>query len=286
MEYEIFGKTGRRVSRLGFGGAVAGLANYLRPFDPQAPDNRRALIAAVHRAIELGVNYFDTAPGYGEGASEELLGAALEPFAPEDLFLATKVGIWKDRPVRESLEASLKRLRRDSVDLLQIHGTVYNPEHAERILRPGGFLDQMEALKEEGLVRHIGFTAEALDRPFFDIFESGRFDVLQVFWNLIAQHAYDPARQSGAIFEAEAKGMGIAAMRGTTSGVFQKWLQRVWPECPRDLTPDIIQFQFSNPLVDVVLVGMETPERVEQNVALCNDHASRIDIGELYRYFA
>ncbi len=285
MEYATLGRTGRRVSRLGFGGATAGLKNYLTPFDPVSRTDRDAIVEALHEALRLGVTYFDTAPGYGDGASEEICGEALSGVDPESLFLATKVGLWQGGDVRQSLEASLKRLRRNWVDLLQIHGTAYDEPQSRRVLEPGGFLDQLERLRDEGLIRHIGFTSEALNVPFYRFIQTGRFAVMQVCYNVVFQHPYDPSRQSGCLYDAEAQGMGIVTMRSTTSGMLQKWIQTVNPANDFDYTPAMIQFEFSNPLVDVALVGMRSAEQVRANVALCDDKAGRIDLDELFRRY-
>jgi aryl-alcohol dehydrogenase-like predicted oxidoreductase len=74
-------------------------------------------------------------------------------------------------------------------------------------------------------------------------------------------------------------------MRPTTSGIFQKWFAKAFPGTDVNPTPALIQFAFSNPLIDVVLVGMRTADRVRENVALYEDRAGRVDIGELYRYY-
>ena len=285
MEYVTLGSTAREVSRLGFGGATAGLRNYLREFDPDKPEDRKPVVAAIRRARELGVNYFDTAAGYGDGASERIFGEALQDEDPEDIFLASKAGVWKPEGVRASLEQSLENLRRDWIDLLQVHGTVYHDEHVEAVLRDGGMLDRMEKMREEGLIKHIGFTVEAQNKQLYQLLETGRFDVIQVCYNFIFQHPYDPSWQSGSLYDAEALGMGIVAMRSTTCGTFQKWVQAVNPENTHDYTPDLIQFEFSNPLVDVALVGMSSPERVEQNVALCEDKTGRVDLEDMHERY-
>ena len=286
MEYATFGKTGRKVSRLGFGGAPAGLKNYLREFDPQDQADRRKIIDAIHKALELGVNYFDTAPGYGSGQSEELFGEALEGINPDEIFIATKVGFSKEKGwVQKSLEASLKRLRRSYIDLIQIHGNSYDNERTQHILKDGSFLDEMREAKRQGLVKHIGFTSEDNNKGMYDLIECSGFDMMQICYNLFFQHPYDPNRPFGSLFEAEKAGMGISAMRPTTSGLFQKWMGMVHPENAFDYTRALIQFAFSNPLVDVVLIGMRSAERVLQNVEICNDTSGRIDIGQLFKYY-
>ena len=115
MEHAVLGRTGREVSRLGFGGAPAGLKNYLDEYDPALPDQREGVVAAILRALELGVTYFDTAPGYGAGVSESIFGEALAGCG-ERVFVATKIGASAEG-ARRSLEGSLERLRRETYEL-------------------------------------------------------------------------------------------------------------------------------------------------------------------------
>ena len=152
-------------------------------------------------------------------------------------------------------------------------------------MKDGGLLDELEDAKRQGLVRHIGFTSEDNNAAVYDFIESGRFDMYQLCYNLLFQHPYDPNRPFGSFFEAEKQKMGIAIMRPTTSGLFGKWMQKVDPDNKRDYTRDLIQFTFSNPLIDVVLVGMRSEKRVIQNVEICNDLDGRIDILDLYKYY-
>ena len=137
MEYVTLGRTGREVSRLGFGGATAGLKNYLHTFDPERAEDADPIIAALQRAYELGVTYYDTAAGYGDGASERIFGRGLEGIDPESIFLATKVSPRGKNVVRRSLEASLHNLKRDWIDLLQLHGS-FNAEQMGYIMDDDG----------------------------------------------------------------------------------------------------------------------------------------------------
>ncbi len=283
MEYVTFGRTGARVSRIGFGGATAGLKNYIRSYDPQDKAARDGVLAAIAKALELGITYFDTAPGYGSGASEEIFGEALA--GVRDVFIATKVGLRDKHDVRRSVEGSLKRLRRDRLDLIQIHGTSYTTEAADEILGRGGMAEQMIRLKDEGLVRWIGFTTEDNNDSVYRLVRSGLFDMLQIWYNFMSQHPYIPARPFGSLYEADQAGLGIAVMRAPTSGSFQKWIQMVNPANTFDYTRALIQFVLSNPLVDVALIGMRTAGHVAQNVAICEAVHERIDISELYRWY-
>lgn len=284
MEYVALGKTGRQVSRLGFGGATAGLKNYLRPFDPERAEDADPIIAAIRRAYELGVNYYDTAAGYGDGASERIFGRGLEGVDPASIFLATKVSPHGKDVVRRSLEASLRNLGRDWIDLLQLHGS-FSQEQMGYILDEGGLLDELEQVRDEGLVKFVGFTYEGHDPYLFQLIETGRFDVVQLQYNLLFQHPYDHRRGTGAMFALEARRMGIVTMRTTTSGILQRWIQMVNPDNTFDYTPGIIQFQLSNPLIDVALIGMRSVARVEANVALANDLSGRFDLDEVHRHY-
>ena len=286
MEYSVLGKTGRKVSRIGFGGATAGLKNYTGAFDPQSDKDRGELIAAIKRAYELGINYFDTAAGYGMGASEELFGEGLSGIPAESIFLATKCGKGVNSDVRKSLEASLKRLRRDWIDLIQLHGTQYSDEECDHILKPGGLLSQLEKAKADGLVKHIGFSNECQNIPQYRLIASGRFDVMQIQYNLLFQHPDDRSWKIGSLYDAEENGLGIVVMRTATSGIFQRFIQKVNPENTFDYTPALIQMVLSNQLVDVALVGMRTVDIVEKNVAICLDTAGRIDLDDLHNRYA
>jgi aryl-alcohol dehydrogenase-like predicted oxidoreductase len=280
MEYVELGSTGRKVSRLGFGGAPAGLTNYLASYSPTDAAQRREVIAALERALALGVTYFDTAPAYGDGASEAIYGEVLGDLGDE-VFVATKV-LTRVADVRASVEGSLDRLNRDTLDLVQLHGSSYAQAQADAFLAPGGLVSQLEALQAEGLIRHLGFTTEDNNRAVYRFIDSGRFDVLQMCYNLLYQHPAEWTRPFGSMFEAEDAGMGIVTMRTVTSGLFQRWVQWVNPENTFDYTPALLQFVLSNPMVDVALVGMRDVAIVEANVRICEDLSGRIDLRELH----
>ena len=273
-----FPRTGADVSRLGYGGAAIGLTNYLGHFDAQA--NRAASIEAVRTAADDGLTYFDTAPGYGAGLSEEIFGAALVGLA--GLTIATKVKAEPGIDVRASLEASLTRLRRPRIDLLQIHGTSIDRETCRAILAPGGMLAQMHRLRDEGLVAAIGFTSEDNNSSVYDLIECGGFDVMQIAYNLLLQHPYEPTRPFGSLFAAKAKGMFTVAMRTITSSIFQRWIRLANPADTFDYTGALIQFVLSNKLIDVALVGMRTVGDVRSSMSEWRDTRSRIDVDALW----
>jgi aryl-alcohol dehydrogenase-like predicted oxidoreductase len=287
VEYRSFGKSGKKVSRLGYGGATAGLKNYLVFYDPAKTEDRDQVVEAVYTAYERGINYFDTAPSYGNGESERIFGEALASVNSNTIVLATKVTLRdiKKGGIRRSLEQSLKNLRRDRIDILQFHGSSYSVELADRILEKGGFLEEMEQCKCEGLISMCGFTTEDNNDAVYRFIYSGRFDMYQACYNVVMQHPYDPVRQVGSMLEAEAQGMGIVVMRSTTSAWFQKFIKAANPANAFDYTPALIQYVLSNKHVDVALVGMRSRIRVESNVAIAEDLDGRFNLEEMLKYY-
>ncbi|MET0567585.1 MAG: aldo/keto reductase, partial [Hyphomicrobiaceae bacterium] len=159
MERRRFGRTGLEVAALGFGcGAVGGLMTRGEPADQER---------AVARALEYGVNYFDTAAQYGDGASERNLGRVLKALKA-DVIVGTKVRVKPeerrdiDKAIAQSLEASLKRIGRDSVDLFQLHNLIADDGDdknlsAEIVLNE--VVPALERLRKQGKTRFIGITA-------------------------------------------------------------------------------------------------------------------------------
>jgi len=191
MELRRLGKTGLTVSALGFGcGAVGGLM-----VRGAAAEQRRA----IARAIEAGIRYFDTAPSYGDGRSEENLGRVLSDLGhdavAEGILVGTKFrvdpGIADDpaavgKAIRESLEASLRRLRREKVHLFQLHNKIGPDAGAltpEQVLGP--VVDTLRRLRDAGTIEHFGFTATGDPGSVRRIVESGHVETGQVYFNAL-----------------------------------------------------------------------------------------------------
>jgi aryl-alcohol dehydrogenase-like predicted oxidoreductase len=228
MRKRRFGRTGLQVSELAFGGGYVGGLLILADDDTR----RRALA----RAFEAGINWIDTAPLYGQGRSEEALGWLLAEFK-ERPYLSTKVNLdtakLTDIPgeIERSLHASLKRLRRDSVDLLQLH----NPIAARPVtgaMRTIGLddalraADGLERMKDKGLTRYIGLTALGETPALVRAIDSGRFDTAQVYYNILnpsAARAMPSAWTghdfSGVITACKRHDVGIMNIRVLASGV-------------------------------------------------------------------
>jgi aryl-alcohol dehydrogenase-like predicted oxidoreductase len=286
MQYRTLGKTGLLVSEVGMGGAQFGLTNYMGRWDAFSEAAQHDTTATIHRALELGYNYFDTAPGYGNGRSEEMVGQALEGHR-EDVVLATKVsrGGWAPDAIRRSVEDSLRRLRTDAIDLIQFHGGWYHQEDVDAILDDGG-LDAFQELREQGKVRYLGFTAEGPSCGVEQLIASGAFDVMQVRFSLLYQHPSDWENNEGVIRQADAQGMGIVLMRPMTSGVFQRLMAQAFPQIDTfEVGRLLLNYVLSDPYVDVALVGMREPRYVEINNAISDDVDSRFDLVELHERY-
>ena len=230
MNYRTLGKTGLRVSEIGFGcGNVGGL---------MVRGSHEEQIQAVRRALDLGITYFDTAPSYGDGRSETNLGRVLAERDPQAT-VATKVRLRGDDlkdirgAVQRSMEASLQRLGRDSVDLLQLHTQVSMERGAggretvglEEMLGKDGVADAFDAMHSQGLIRFLGFTGMGETSALHRVVESGRFDVVQAYYNLLNPRAgvAVPPGFAGHDFhrlidKAAERGMGAVAIRVLAGG--------------------------------------------------------------------
>ncbi len=288
MEYRVLGKTGLKVSAVGFGGAPIGIPGYLSPENRDSDTFRQTAMAALREAVAGGINYFDTAPSYGDGRSERLMGEALEG-QRDRIVLATKYPFreeWTAAQYTESLRRSLDRLRTDHLDVLQLHGGIYSDGLAERILA-SGVLDWAEAMRAAGLCRFTGLTAEGPSGALERLLRTGRFDMIEIAYNLIYQAACDYQRApTGIIPLAKSLGMGVTTMRPTTCGFLQKLLGAAFPEIDVNrLTQLAINFVLSTPEVDCVVVGMRNPQEVAANIALAEDTAGRLDLAALHNRF-
>ena len=209
MRYRPFGKTGIRVSEVSLGGAYIGGSNPER--------ERENAVEIVRRADELGINYIDTAPLYGN--SEALFGYALEA-AGTGMHVATKVGYdpkdfdYRRDTVLRSLERSLTRLRISRLFSAQIHQV--SEAGWERIMERDGTLEGLREAQKRGLCDHIGITDRAIPM-LAKLARTGEFETLLVF------HDYHPCSQKAAkevIPAAAASGMGIVVATVLAGGLF------------------------------------------------------------------
>ncbi|MFO0796428.1 MAG: aldo/keto reductase [Gemmataceae bacterium] len=231
MNQRVLGRTGLRVSELAFGcGPVSGLLT---------GDDSALQRGTVERALAAGVNWFDTAAGYGDGRSEANLGRALaELGAAGCVHVATKVRVPLDRlddpagAVADSVRASLARLRLPRVSLLQLHngvtarrGDEANSVAVADVLRPGGVRAAMERVKADGLADFVGLTGTGDPAALRELIRSGGFDTVQSPYHLLNPSAGQPGTAAagdtdyGNVFaDCHAAGVGVFAIRVFAGG--------------------------------------------------------------------
>lgn len=272
-----FGRTGRTVTRLGLGGFPFGGVNEAQDWNPFTPDGRATAVATIRRALELGINYFDTAPGYGDGNSESIYGEALDGVTTP-YTLATKCPwhrVGADAVIA-SVEASLRRLRRETVDVVQFHGGMFSEADARHLLENGP-LDGLAKLRDQGKVRFLGFSCE---EPFtaLPLLASGQFDVVQLRYNLLnhqaAEHALPKAKEAN---------VGVAVMRPMTSGILPRILRDLAPEWlqARDVYEVCLRFVLSDPRVHSALVGARWPHELEANLRVAEGFSPPLDLSNV-----
>lgn len=280
MEYRQLGRTHLKVSLLSLG---SGGANRLGQAHAASPRESHRLI---RRALDLGINFFDTASAYGD--SESLLGTGLSGVPRESYVLATKFSLREAAPgqARASLEASLRRLRTDYVDVFSFHGL--DPEHYEVWIDT--FLPELQAAQRDGLLRFIGMTERyetdfehrALERAVSEAV----FDVIMIGHNLIS-----PGGLSSVLPRAYENRMGVIVMCAVRTVIVKPEMLREtirqWKAdgaLAEDVVPDdapldwvlgpgvesladaAYRFAAESPAVSTVLTGTANLAHLEDNV--------------------
>jgi aryl-alcohol dehydrogenase-like predicted oxidoreductase len=226
MEMRVFGRTGMQLSVLGFGcGAVGGLMVRGDPLDQER---------TIARAIDVGVNYFDTAVQYGNGESEKNLGRVLLRLKPANVAVGTKVrlpaadfGRIADA-VAKSLEGSLARLRLDRVDIIHLHNAITETGGGEALSGRqvlGDVVPAFEQLRQQGKTRFLGLTAIGDTGALRQVIDARAFDSAQVVYSMLNPSAAAelpanyPAQDYGRLFDhTRAAGVGVVGIRVLAGG--------------------------------------------------------------------
>ena len=225
MRYRTLGRTGLRVSEVGFGGAPAGIPHYIEAWDAGVAE-RAKVERALERALDLGLNYLDTAPGYGWGTGEEIYGAVIARRRVECV-VATKTGA-------RSRQRSANRSRpacggcRPMIDVLQFHGGWYRRRRSARSSRRGG-LETFRQLREEGKIRLPRFHRRGSQPGVYRLVDPAlrpTADPLQPVEPADRRFHQSP----GDRLRGEGAWSGIVTMRTLTSGIFQKLMRQCFPE--------------------------------------------------------
>ena len=225
MNYRPLGNTGLSVSEIGFGcGNVGGL---------MIRGEHRERVRAVARAMELGINYFDTASSYGDGQSETNLGRVLKELAA-DVYVGTKfrvttheAGRIKDNVVA-SVEQSLARMQREQVDLIQLHNHVAAEAEGGSVSPQevlGEVVDALQELRTQGKVRFWGMTGVGETPALHQVIDSGALNTVQSVYNLVNPSSgadvpggFDMPNFGNLIQRCADNGMGVLVIRVLAAG--------------------------------------------------------------------
>jgi L-galactose dehydrogenase len=294
MQYRLLGKTGLRVSVLSFGGSSLGGA--FRQIDEAEG------VRTVHTALDLGINYIDTSPYYGETRAEIVLGRALKEVARDRYYLATKVGQYghgvfdfsADRVTR-SLDESCSRLGVDYIDVLQCHDI----EFADVRQIVDETLPALARLREAGRIGHIGITGLPLKvlRAVVEQASAGAVDTILSFCHYeLNDTSLEPllpfcAERGVGVINASPTGMGLLTERGVPDwhpapALLVDGCRKALEHCRTkgvDIVKLAVQFAVANPAIATTLVGTASPAHIAKNVAYAEEAMDQQLLAEVLR---
>jgi len=246
MQYRPYGQTGRDLSIIGFGGILV---------RNEEPSEAARLVA---EAVDRGVNYFDVAPSYGN--AEERLGPALQPYR-DRVFLACKTQKRTRSEALEEMHDSLRRLRTDHFDLFQLHAMTTRQD-LETATGPGGALEALVEARDQGLVRHVGFSAHNVEVA-IALLEQFAFDsvLFPLNWTEYLNAGFGPQVVEAAVRSGAAR-LALKAMAR------QKWpdgaARGEWTKCWYEPCSDpheaqlALRFTLSQPITAAITPGHES----------------------------
>lgn len=306
MQYREIGKTGIKISEIGFGCGNNAVLMVKAPFEEQ--------VKVVRRALDGGITFFDTAFAYGLGKSEENLGRVLKEVGANPV-ISTKIRLEADcvsdikAATIRAVEAGLDRLGRERVDFVQLHTRVTNERGMGKrfslapadLLGGGGVIAGFKAMRDRGKVSFFGFSGLGETKALHELVDSGEFHGFQCYYNLLNPSATQPvpanfsAQDYALILDrAAAKGMGAFVIRILAAGAltldpsagggsspeplspgsdYPLELQRTEKVkaalgvSGKDLTQAAIRFGLMNQQVSTVLVGFSNSAHVDEAVA-------------------
>lgn len=307
MKFRKLGKTNLLVSEIGLGAWAISGRGY-------GPTDDKESIRALHRALDLGVNFIDTADIYGDGHSEELIGRVLREREDRETVIATKFGwdFYRDGGVKSNLkknyisfalEKSLKRLGREWIDIYQIHNS--KPADIEK----DNVYETLDELKKQGKIRFYGVSAFYIEDGISAI-RTAKPDTIQVIYNVLEQEVekklFSLALENDmGIIAREPLAGGLLTGKYNENSKFPKtdhrygWSKKFLEDGARKvgklkflekegqtLIQAALRFSFSHKAVSVIIPGAKTVKQVEENISATEAELSPDDlrrIGELYR---
>lgn len=258
MWQKPYGKTGRNISVIGFGG--------MRFAIPADLDASAALVRYAHAQ---GVNYFDTAPYYCEDRSEEIMGRAFRTLPRDSFFVSTKCMESDGAKLRASLERSLTRLGVGTIDFFHIW-CLLRPESLDE-RRRGGAIAAAQRAQEEGLIRHLVVSSHLNGEDNAAVLDSGVFEGITIGYN-----ALNFPFRAKTLEAAARHGLGVATMNPLGGGLIPRNAERLaflkGPQ-DRDVVQAALRFNISQPAITCALVGFSCEREVDEAVAAVADFA-------------
>lgn len=261
MQYTEYGKTGHKVSRLGYG--------LMRL--PMVDDHvdMELSIALIRRAIELGVTYLDSAEGYCNSESQIAFGKAIKGLR-DKVFVSTKNGYKGESgdKWREALDTSLGRIDVDYIDFYHSHGLAW--DQYNNMLGKGGPMERFRKAKEEGIIRHMCFSCHDSPENMIKLINTGEFDGMLCQYNLLDRNNEE------AIARAHEVGMGVVIMGPVAGGRLVPPSDQIQNMVAGSKsTPEVaLRFVLSNPDVTIALSGMNSIAMIEENTATASREES------------
>ena len=242
MRKRPYGNTNIDLSIIGFGGIL------VMDCEPKVASR------IVAESVDLGINYFDVAPSYGN--AEERLGPALKPYR-QDVFLACKTGERSRKKAECELMQSLKNMRTDYFDLFQLHAMT-TKEDVEQATAPDGVISFLLDAKNKGIIRHIGFSAHSVEVA-IELLDLFGFD--SVLFPLNWTHYFQANFGPQVVEKAVEKQVAVLALKALAHGKIQEGSSRTYPKCwytpieDPELAELALRFTLSQPITAAIPPG-------------------------------
>ncbi len=266
------GKTGITLPILGYGGAALPKTWG----NPLSFDER---VKLVRYAYDSGLRYFDTAGNYME--SQPILGEALR-YVRKNIFLASKVETLKPSKVRKDMDKILKELQTDYLDLIQIHGSPGVEQMS--VQESMDIHGELIKLRDEGIVRFIGFTAHSYFDKALELINTEAFDQCMLSYGYLPRgynqvlSARMVELRNACVARAHELDMGLVAMKVVGAGILGAWSQAVVPEFDKEQCQQLpgaaIRHVLKDKRIQVLMIGMRLTEEIDANIRIITENAS------------
>jgi len=246
MKKRRLGRTGLEVSIIGFGGIKLPLID------------KETAHKVLNKALDLGINYFDTASEYGD--SEEKIGWTIGERRNE-FYISTKSPALTAEEMETDIQESLRKLRTDYIDIYMCHN-LRHPSDYNKVMGPGGAIEALREAKEEGMIGHIGFSCHRFHETMERGIKSGLFEALMVSYNVLNDELVDEK----ILPLAKKLDVGVIAMKPLAGGALASPASHLRAGAEIQLTAEkALKFVLANDAVNVVIPGMMRIWEVEEN---------------------